>query len=52
MGENIIIGQVLKNIDFLGKQLIVQWGKTIANPGHAEKWDIMLMNAKIERITN
>jgi len=37
IGENIITSQVLKNVDFLGKQLIVRWGKTIANVGHAEK---------------
>ena len=35
--ENIITNQVLKNIDFLGKQVIVLAEKTTANVGHAEK---------------
>jgi len=33
-------------------QLIVLQGKTNANARHAEKSDIMLMNAKIGRIAN
>jgi len=45
--ENITINEVLKNEDFLGKQLIVLQGKTTTNVRHAEKLDIMLMNAKI-----
>jgi len=50
--ENIITNQVLKNVDFLGKQLIILQGKTNTNAGHTEKYDIMLMNAKIGRITS
>jgi len=37
IGENIITSQVLKNVDFLEKQLIVRLGKTIASIRHAEK---------------
>ena len=44
--------QVLKNEDFLEKQLIVMWGKITANARRAERWDIVLMNARIGRITN
>ena len=50
--ENIIINQILKNVDFLGKPLTTLQGKTTASAGHTEKYDIMLMNAKIGRITN
>ena len=35
--ENIIINQVLKNEDFLGKQFIVMQEKTTVNAAHAEK---------------
>ena len=50
--ENIIKNQVLQDVDFLGKLLIALQEKTTANVGHAEKLGIMLMNAKIGRITN
>ena len=35
--ENIITNQILKNEDFLEKQLIVLQGKTITSVGHVEK---------------
>ena len=50
--ENIITNQVLKNEIFLGKLPIVLQEKTTVNAGHVEKYDIMLMNTKIEKIIN
>ena len=41
-----------KNRRFFRKTTYCHAGKTTANVGHAEKQDIMLMNAKTERITS
>jgi len=43
--------KALENEEFLKKLLIVQWGKTTISVGHAEKYVIMQMNAKMGRAT-